>query len=144
MASSPAFVGVPNVRQCQFAAASGTTANIIYQSGASGSKVVGVYVSLKDATALTLNFYLGGNTAATINTTPIWSVPVPANAGANSTIPAVAVFSSSQVPGLPVDNDGQPYLFLANNTTQNTLWCNTSAATQTGNILMAWAVAGDF
>jgi len=142
MASSPAFVGTPVVKQTQFAAAAGTTANIIYQAGASGSKLTGLFVTLKDATALTMYFYLGNNTVA--NSTPIWSIPIPANAGANSTIPAVAVFSSSQAPGLPVDNDGQAYLFLSNAATCNTLWANTSAATQTGNQIMVWSVGGDF
>src|SRR5271167_3861873 len=109
MANAPVFVGTP-LRGIL------TTANAVTQNvvvgGASGSKIVGMIATSTNTTQQNCAVFIGNATVNNVLTT----VSIPANAGTNNSIPPFNIFSPTYLPGLPVDNDGQQYLFLANST----------------------------
>src|SRR5437773_5627100 len=82
----------------------------VYTGGANGSKVVALYLTTTDATAhvvtcvLNKNGARGGGVALTTSTT---------KPGFASAIPAINLLSAANWPGLPVDSDGNPYVYLA-------------------------------
>jgi hypothetical protein len=80
-------------------------------AGASGSKVVGILLNSTDTAARSIT--IAANNGAT--SFPLTTISVPAGAG-NGTVNSVSVFNQNAPGGLngllPVDNDGQQYIFL--------------------------------
>lgn len=143
MASSPSFVSIPRTSAAFINTGMTTSAQTLWKAGNSGSKIVGVYVTSYDTVAANLVISVGNNTSG--NLVGLGCVSVPAMAGSNNSIPILSVFTSSQSPSLPVDNDGQTYLFLFGNLSySDTLMVNLQQTTSAGKNLYFLAVGGDF
>lgn len=88
------------------------TFKTIYTAGANGSKITGINVTTDDGSAthvLTLSLTRSAtNYALTAYTLPVNS----GTDGSTSAIDLLAGGPNGLLPGLPVDNDGQRYLFL--------------------------------
>ena len=122
MAASPVFVATPKITpQSWTNSDSANTKKTICTAGASGSKVVAVLVSSTDSSARVFQLFL--NRSSTDYLLGSLSIAVTAGSdGATSTANLLSL-----IPGVPRDNDGQPYLYLesgdllkANNVTQVT------------------------
>jgi len=139
MGTSAIYVTTPQIKQVNIS--QGNTQAILYTAGASGSKITGIFASSNDASIDNVILWLGSNTAQLCR---FAVVPVAINAGSNSTIPTASFFTSSQMPALPVDNDGQEYLFLApSGLTQ--LWAQTTAnVAASPTVLCLSVIGGDF
>lgn len=127
----------PNRGLQQFVQGTDTTLALksLYVAGANGSKVLGaVAVSSDSASAHLVSLFVKntGGTTFLANT-----VSVTAGAGNASATPPVALMSAAVWPGLPVDNDGNPYLFLANGDTLEAEYQTTLAASSTISLVCA-------
>jgi len=109
MSTSPSFFATPNVGIAQIANADASAYKDLFTAGASGSKVVAITAASDDA-SLAHVVQLSLVRSATVY--PLGAVNVPISAGSVSGTPAVDLLQSNVIPGLPVDNDGQRYLFL--------------------------------
>lgn len=147
--SSPVLPQTPKVGVAQLSttavavslASSGYTT--LYTGGVNGSKITSVIVT---------NTSTGGaiNAVLTIGSTvsgaqlfyQVSSITMPALASFDQQIQPVSLFNSSSVL-LPIDGDGQPYLFL--NSTAYTLSVGVSSAPQTNNGRVNFiAIGADF
>ena len=67
---------------------------------------------------------------------------IPLSAGFANAVPPVNLMSTAVWPGLPIDSDGNPYLYLQS--TLDLLVANYSTALAAGTLLNLQAVRGDF
>jgi hypothetical protein len=86
-----------------------TTATTLVTGGTNGTKVESIMVASSDTTARDL--VLSVNNGST--SFPIGIVSIPITAGTVDTVPSVAIFRSAQLPGLAIDANGNPYLYVA-------------------------------
>ena len=134
--ATPVFVQTPSVGVLQMAA--NTNFQTVVTAGANGSKVVSVMVASSDARVLQLAI-----TRSAVNYI-LGSYSVTANSGIDGTVSAVDLLRggpSGLIPGLPVDNDGQPYLFLKSG---DTLTVKATVAPSGSTTVNVVAVYGDF
>lgn len=78
--------------------------------GANGTKIVAAIATSSDTGSgrdVTIGITNGGTFM------PLGTVTVPVQAGQVANTPAVNMLDPAKIPGLPVDSDGQPYIFLA-------------------------------
>lgn len=81
----------------------------IFTPGADGSKITAVNItSIDDTVAHRVMLYATRSGVDYL----LGSVMAPISAGADGSTPAVNGFDPDLIPGLPIDNDGQPYLLL--------------------------------
>jgi len=139
--STPVFVQTPNRGIVQFLQGtdSAGTYKTLYTGGANGSKCTGMFLTSTDSTAHLVTVQLvtsavkyGGTAVTTGTTTPGFA----AAAG------AVNVMSAANWPGLPIDSDGNPYIYLAGSgdTLQATFATNLSSST----LINIVAICADF
>lgn len=83
-----------------------------YTCGTNGSKITGIVAASNDSAAMTLQVILVNTTVTNIAT-----VTVPAGAGTTAGTPAVNVLAPTTTPGLPVDDNGNPYFFCVSGDT---------------------------
>src|SRR5512139_699589 len=106
--------------------------------GTNGTKITSVIVSNGDSTANTVS--VGITTAAVFY--PLATVTLPANAGTSSATAAISLISSANI-WLPIDNDGQSYIFL--NTSLDTLQVKaTLVPSSAGSAISFHAFGADF
>src|SRR5205823_3452436 len=111
----------------------------VYTGGANGSKVVALYLTTTDATAhvvtcvLNKNGARGGGVALTTSTT---------KPGFASGIPAINLMSPTNWPGLSLDSDGNPYVYLSS--ASDKIDCRFATALTSGTLLGLTAIGGDF
>lgn len=106
--ATPSLPQNPRHQSVQVTTGTGSSTLVGLQTGGSnGTKITSVMVSNGDSTANTVT--VGITTAAVFY--PLATVSLPANAGTSSATPAVALLSTTNIT-LPVDNDGQQYIFL--------------------------------
>ena len=135
---SPKSVGV------QFSTADSTGVNkAAYTGGQNGSKIVGLYATNSDSAAahlltLQLQRVIAGSTT---NFGGV-AVSIPLSAGFTAAAPPVNVMASTNWIGLPFDNDGNPFLFLASTTEILTVTYGTTLTAAT--VVNLAGVAGDF
>lgn len=108
MATAPFFFGTPKNTKLQLGINDGTSARAVMSGAANGSKVVAVIATSDDTAAKDLK--IGIIKSGTFY--PIAAKNIPITAGQVSSVAAVNMLDPSYAQGLPVDNDGQPYLFL--------------------------------
>lgn len=113
MASTPTFVGTPGLALLQLTSGEGTaTEPLLDVTGTGSAKVVSIIATSTDTSNRTVQLYvLRAGTLYLLGSTVI-----PAGAGTDGVTPAVNMLNPSLMPGLPVDNDGQAYLFLVGGT----------------------------
>lgn len=69
------------------------------------------------------------------------AVNVPTNSGFTNGTPPINLLSQANWPGLPLDSDGNPYLYLVSG---DTLQCTYATALTTSDVLNVVFVGGDF
>lgn len=122
MAASPVFVATPKITpQSWTNSDSANTKKTICTAGASGSKVVAVLAASTDSSARVFQLFLNRSSTDYL----LGSLSVAVTAGSDGSTSTANLLSL--IPGVPRDNDGQPYLYLesgdllkANNVTQVT------------------------
>lgn len=126
--ATPVFVQTP---KAAVTVASTTVQTTIYTGGSNGSKVVGLLLTNTTGSASTATCQLKiGATAVTFLV-----ISVVANAGTATGIPAVNAFLGVNTPGLPVDSDGNPFLYL--NSASDTVQCASSASAALSYVVIA-------
>ncbi len=106
--NSTVSLQTPKLGLAQIANADASNLKTVVTGGANGSKVPALMLSSSDGTARDVTF--GVSRSATFY--PLGTVTVPITAGQLAGTPGINAFAPSICPGLPVDSDGQPYLFL--------------------------------
>jgi len=148
--SSPVLPQTPKVAVTQFTSSSpvstvsGSTFTTLYTGGTNGTKISSVFVSNTSTSAgivaiLTLTSTVSGATA----NYPLMSISMPALlVGYDTVIQSQNMFPAAYLP-LPIDGDGNPYLFLTSSL--NTLAVGISSAIQTtGGRVSFTVIAADF
>jgi hypothetical protein len=127
--ATPVFVQTPNIAGVQIVNADGSNQKNVMRGGANGSKVLALNLASSDTSDRVVQIYINrvGGTSFLLCT-----ANVAANAGIDATVPAVDAFSSIKAPGIPVDQDGQHFLFLTVNDQLNVR--STTALTATKNV----------
>lgn len=109
---TPALPQTPKSSKQQILPADTTTLKTLYTGGANGSKVTSVIATSSDTASRDVT--IGITRSGTFY--PLGTFTVPIAAGQVAGTPAVDLLSPSVIAGLPVDNDGQPYIFLSDAT----------------------------
>lgn len=109
MATIPTFTATPRSSGVQILPADASALKTVFTPGASGSKVTALIATSSDTVSRDVT--LGVTRSAIFY--PLCTVTIPITAGQVAATAAVNFLSSTNAPGLPVDNDGQVYLFLA-------------------------------
>lgn len=108
MSASPIFVGSAKPAFIQILPAATTTLVTLLTAAAAGSKVVGITITSTDTADRVVQLYVTRGGVDILLST----VAVPLNSGTTNALPAVNGMSTTNLPGLPTDNDGQRYLLL--------------------------------
>lgn len=136
MSSTPVLLQTPKMQGTSWSNSdAANTSKTIYTAGASGSKVVAVLATSTDGTArvFTVGFV---HSAATFI---LGAETVAITAGTDGATKTTNLLDL--IPGLPVDNDGQPYLYMsANDTLEAT---NITQVTSGKNVNIS-VIAADF
>ena len=106
--ASGSFPQNPKNGNVQILPADASALKTIYTGGANGSKIVSLIVTSSDTSARDVTW--GITTAAIFY--PLGTVTIPITAGQINSAPAVTLLDLSKTPGLPIDSDGNPYIFL--------------------------------
>lgn len=103
------FPQTPKNGNVQILPADASALKTIYTGGANGSKIVALFVTSSDTAArdVTWGITLGGVFY------PLGTVTIPITAGQVNSAAAVNLLDVTKTPGLPLDSDGNPYVFLA-------------------------------
>ena len=137
MASTPTFVSAINTVPVQILPADTTTQKSLIAGGTNGTKVTSLQASSTEtalAHVVEVSILRGGTNSL------LAAVNVPVNSGFDGTTPAVDLLNSTIMPGLPVDNDGQHYLFLKSG---DTLQVKAQVTVNTGKALNFYNLGAD-
>ena len=133
--ASPVFVQTPKVTQITIVPADTTAQKVVCTAGANGTKVVGLIASSDDAAVMNVQIWIKRSATSILLGTGRIAI-------ASGTDGAVAnVNLLSAITGLPVDNDGQPYLYLVSG---DTLECAVLVAVTAGDTIYITCIHGDF
>jgi hypothetical protein len=136
-ANSIVTTQTPKAYKAQITNASGTTAVNLVTPGTNGTKVISVICSNTDTSAYNVTFsVLRSSTTYLLD-----SVAIPASAGSSASVAPVSILNSTNIPGIPVDSDGNPYLFLE---PTDTLQMANGATIAPGKAISCHTVAADF
>ena len=113
-----------------------TTAKTVVTAGANGTKITGLTCSSNDTSRI-VQLSLVRSAVVYILTT----ITVAANAGTDGTAAAVNLLNTTSTPGLPIDNDGQPYINMKSGDTLTAAVTVTVTAAKTISIA---AIGADF
>ena len=106
---NPTFVKTPNWGATQITTGTGSSTIVtVYTGGANGSKITSFMVTATTTAAFDVvwgvssggTFYQYGQTS------------IPTAAGSSNATPPVSLMSASNQPGLSIDSDGNPFIFL--------------------------------
>lgn len=144
VSNQPVFVQTPQTEGASFTANPGTY-KTIYTGGQNGSKITGIFCTSNDTAVIHLvtvqiSTSASGHCGTQSTCYGGAAVSIPINAGFANTIPAVNMLDSFS--GLPVDSDGNPYIYLS-----STSWTleATYATALTGSTQIACsAIGADF
>lgn len=147
--SSPVLPQTPKVAVTQFTSSSpvstvsGSTFTTLYTGGVNGTKITSVMASNTSTSALiTAILTIGSTVSGAQLYYPIGSVTMPSLASYDAAVVGSNLFAAATIP-LPVDGDGNPYLFLTS--TAYTLAVGISSAIQTtGGRVTFTAIGADF
>jgi hypothetical protein len=99
----------PKLAALEILPADVNAAKVLYSGGANGSKVVAVTIASFVSTTVTMRLGLTGRPSFFYY---LSNFTIVSGAGINPIIAPVDAFSPLRMPGLPVDSDGQHYMFL--------------------------------
>lgn len=134
MSSTPTYVASPNPGLAQIANADASSLKDLVTAGSSGTKVTGINVASTDTSARVIQLWQTRSATAYL----IGSLSVPAASGNDgSTISANLL---GLIGGLPVDNDGNPYILLKSG---DKLQVSSTTTVTSAKIVHVTATAGD-
>jgi len=148
--SSPVLPQTPKIAVTQFTSSSpvstvaGSTFTTLYTGGTNGTKITSVTASNTSTSGLIVAILTITSTASgALLNYPLASVTLTAlSAGYDTALISANLFANTTFP-LPIDGDGNPYLFL--NSSLNTLAVGLSSAIQTtGGRVSFTAIGADF
>lgn len=129
----------------------GTDTAGVYKSikvgGANGSKIIGIFVTSNDA-VLTHLVTVQVSTSASAHCSPQsncgggTAVTIPISSGFASAAGAVNMMLAANWPGLPIDSDGNPFLFLTGSS--QTLEATYATTPTTSDQLAITVISADF
>jgi hypothetical protein len=138
----------PRNAVAQIANADGTNLKALVVGGANASKVGSIFASSTDTTARTVQLIrnIGGtNTSGTVTGGTnylICSVSIPASSGNAAGTPPVSILNATNIPGVPLDNTGTPYLFV--NSGDILCVALLTGAVTSSDVISVHAMVGDF
>jgi hypothetical protein len=134
-------VQTPKLDLLSLSTANGVSTPFTLSQGASnGTKIVGLLASNGDSAAahlLSVGISRSGGAVQIFAATNI-----PLSAGFANSVPPVNILSTAIWPGLPIDSDGNPFLFLQS--TLDALQCLYATTLQSAAVINVAAVRGDF
>lgn len=139
MAGNPVLTQTPKLAIIQVASGDGTALKNVYVGGTSGSKITSLQICSTDSVSrmVLVMFNNGGGTS------PLAQINVVAHAGTDGVTPVTQLLGNTTIwSGLPVDNDGQGYIFLANTSHAITIQPQTTLTAATN--WFVYAVGADF
>jgi hypothetical protein len=104
--ATPVFVQLPKATPQSIVNADGTTKKTIATAGTNGAKVAAIIATSTDTGTRILQLFLTRSATNYL----LGSTLIAIGAGTDGVASSSNLLTS--IPGLPVDNDGQPYLFL--------------------------------
>jgi hypothetical protein len=108
---NPTFVKTPNNGATQITTGTGSSGVVtIYTGAANGSKIPAL-LAVGLGTTSPFDVQWGASSGGTLYI--YGTVLVPAGAGSTDSIPSVNVLNGGATPGLTLDSDGNPFVFLA-------------------------------
>lgn len=114
------------------------TYKTLYTAGANGSVIKAIWMTSNDASASHLVTCQIVNSAVKYGGA---AVTDPINAGFATAVASINFMSPTNWTGLPLDSDGNPYLFMASG---DTLQCTFATAITSTDVLNLVAFASDF
>lgn len=133
----PTFPKQPTNGHVQILPADTTALKTGYTAGANGSKILGIVVVSTDTA--TRDLQVGVTNSAT--TYPLGTKTIAITAGTVAGTPAVNMLDPAVILGMPVDNDGNPFLFLASG---DTLDFHVLVTVTTAKLISIFVIAEDF
>ena len=133
----PTFPLQPQASRVQIVNADAQAYKVGYTAGANGSKIFGVIATSSDTsnrdiaiviTNSAVNYVLGMKT-------------VPLSSGIVAGTPSVNLIDTTTIPGLPVDNDGNPFIYLISG---DTLTFQAQTSVTAAKIISIHVFAADF
>jgi hypothetical protein len=118
--------------------ASTTTLVTVMTGATNGTKVAGLWVTSTDTASNTIFVTIERTGPLDYVQT---AVTIPANSGNAAGTPPVNLMSAANWPGLPLDSDGTPYLYLEST---DTLRVNVGTTVTAAKIVNVNLVAADF
>lgn len=137
LTNTPVFVQTPNIGFVSIANADTSNSKNIMTGGANGSKVESLNFASSDTSNRIVQIYLVRSGTAFL----LGTANVAANSGADNLVPSVNAFDSTYVKGLPLDSDGQVFLFLKS---ADQLNVKSTTTVTSGKTIDCTAVFGDF
>lgn len=122
----------------QIVNADGTNLKTISTGAANGTKITAVMVATDDTGARDLQV---GITRVGPVFYPLGTKTIPIGSGTTAAAAGVNLLDPAIIPGLPIDSDGQPYLFLENG---QSLQAKVLVAVTAAKTMSINAVAADF
>jgi hypothetical protein len=133
----PTFPKQPQINRVQIAPADAQNQKTGYTAGANGSKIIGVIIASSDTSARDVQMSItNGGTSY-----PIMTKTVPLSAGFVAGTAAVNFLDPVLLVGMPVDNDGNPYLYLISG---DTLTFSALTTVTAAKLITIHVIAADF
>lgn len=149
--TTPVFVQTPKLATVAFIQGTDAagTYKTVYAGAANGpgSKILGIWVTSNDGSASHL-VTIQISTSASAHCSPQSNcvggvaVTIPISSGFANGVPAINMLSPTYWPGLPVDSDGNPYLFLS--ATTQTIEATYATALTASTQIAITVVAAEF
>lgn len=133
----PFFAASLNLGNLKLTNANGTTVETVATGSTNGTKIEGMVVSQNSTSALSAQLWITVSSVAYL----LCTVTIPANAGNTAGTPPVNMLTSANCPGLPLDANGNPYLYLANSAT---LGIGLLVAVTSSDFLFASSFGGNY
>lgn len=135
LTATPVFVQTPNIDKTSIKPADTTALKTICTPGTNGSKVNAVIATSTDTATRIVQLWLTRSATSFLLGSTLLAIGAGTDGVANSSN------LLTTIPGLPVDNDGQPYLFLRNG---DTLQVATTTTVTTAKEIDVTCIYGDF
>jgi hypothetical protein len=136
-ANSVVTLQTPAHGEVQILPADAQALKTVYTGAANGSKITSLILQSTDTAARDVQISISKSGTAYI----LGTVTCPINAGNTGAIPSVNAFNSTQLPGIPIDSEGNPFVFLLN---AETLTISALTTVTAAKAISANAFGGDF
>jgi hypothetical protein len=125
--ATPIYPQAVNAKQQVIVNADGTTIKALYAAGSNGSRITNINVTNTDTGAYTLQLFVQISSTDYL----LGSVSIPLSAGNTNAAPTINCLNNSQMPSLPRDAQGNPFIDLPASSTLRIATTGTVASTKT-------------